>query len=191
MNFTPWEWGHLAIGGVASVIFLFQVLSGAHSEVDAGGADVGIDADAQGDGAADDGVSLSSYLSIRNFVAFFIGYGWVTLACLASGFAKTAASFWGALAGLSFVGASFFLIKTFLRFQEDGSIKLETLVGEIASVYITIGASMSSQGKVMVDTRKGRFELPARTKDSDPLRPGQIVRIKNAEGGILWVTKES
>jgi hypothetical protein len=189
MTFGAWEWTHVAVGGAASAIFLFQTLGNAHFGADTG-AD-GAEFDADSPAGYEGGVSISDYLSVRNFVAFFIGYGWVTLACLVSGSSRIASSFWGIAAGVSLVVVSLFLIKTFLKFQEDGSIKFESLVGEMASVYITIGASMSSQGKVLVDTREGRVELPARTKDARPLRPGQMVRIQDADVGVLWVTEES
>lgn len=183
---TEWEWIHAVIGAVASVIFLFQTF---------GSAERGVDADIEGmadtdSGEPDGGANLSDYLSIRNFVAFFIGYGWVTLAALYSGKPQILASVLGTLAGMIFVGASLYMIRTFLKFQEDGSLKMETLVGQSASVYITIGASGSSQGKVLADTNAGRMELPARTKDAQKLTPGKWVRVVSAENGILWVCGE-
>jgi membrane protein implicated in regulation of membrane protease activity len=128
-----------------------------------------------------------SYLSVRNFVAFFIGYGWITLAAPLSGVSKTVASLLGAVAGIVFVIASFFLIKTFLRFQENGSLKLESLVGKHASVYITIGARGRFAGKVLVDARTGRVELPARSNAEEDLRPGRLVRIVKIADEVIWV----
>ncbi|MDR1020333.1 MAG: hypothetical protein LBL73_06210 [Synergistaceae bacterium] len=163
---------------MAALIFLFQTL-GATGDTDSSDPDVSTDA------AAHDG--LSSYLSVRNFVAFFLGYGWITLAVLLSGASKATASLFGAAAGLVFVVASFFLIKTFLRFQEDGSLKLESLVGKHASVYITIGARGSFAGKVLVDARTGRVELPARSDAEEDLRPGSLVRVVKIEDDVIWV----
>jgi hypothetical protein len=178
---SEWEWAHVAIGGVALLIFLFQTLGSADG-TDAG--DAG-DFDGSHDSPAHDG--LSSYLSIRNFVAFFLGYGWITLAALISGTPRITASLLGAAAGLVFVVASFFLLKMFMRFQEDGSLKLESLVGKPASVYITIGAKGSFGGKVLVDTRTGRVELPARSNAEEDLRPGRLVLIVKIEDAIIWV----
>jgi membrane protein implicated in regulation of membrane protease activity len=171
-----WEWTHAVIGGVATAIFLIQALGNANS-------DSGMDGGGDADG------SLSDWLSVHNFVAFFIGYGWMVFACLATGVSRASASFWGMAAGVSFAAVSIFLVRIFVGFQEDGSVEIEKLVGETASVYIAIGASLSAAGKVMVDTRKGRAEIPARTEDPEPLRPGQLVRIQKTEGGVLWVTK--
>ena len=177
------EWIHAIIGGIASIIFLFQTLGSAEQGVDAG--DIGGDYE-----MGDDVGGLSDYLSVRNFVAFFIGYGWVTLAGLLSGASFWVASLLGVAAGGAFVVASLFIIKTFLKFQEDGSLKVEKLIGEGASVYITIGESGTAQGKVLVDTKKGRTELPARTKDSEKLKPGEWVKIVGTEDGVLWVSKK-
>jgi membrane protein implicated in regulation of membrane protease activity len=181
---TELEWVHATIGGVASIIFLAQVLGSA------GSADVDLQADA--DSPSDlpgHGAGLSEFLSVRNFVAFFIGYGWVTLASLLSGAAWPIASLSGVAAGLVFVVASLLLLKTFLNFQEDGSLKLASLLGKDASVYIMIGASASSTGKVLVDTRTGRVELPARTKNAQDLHPGKLVRVVEVTGDTLWVAE--
>jgi len=202
MTMSEWEWTHLVIGALASLIFLFQSLGSAHSGADTGadfdsGANMDVDIDTGGDADAPDygwhphglsGTALSDYLSVRNFVAFFIGYGWVTLAALYSGVSRITASLEGAAAGVAFVFVSLFLVRMFLKFQEDGSLKLQTLTGSTASVYITVGASPSAIGKVMVDTASGRTELPARTHDSEPLRPGTVVEIQGVDGGVLWVT---
>jgi hypothetical protein len=172
------------LGGVASVIFLVQTFGSVEGDSD-GGLDNGADG-----GFDDDGGGLSEYLSIRNFVAFFIGYGWVTFAALASGFDRRRASLCGAAAGTLFVMASLFIVRSFMRLHEDGSVKLEELVGMGAFVYIVIGGAASSQGKVMVDTKHGRLELPARTRDPSKLSAGQWVSIVGADSGILWVSGE-
>ncbi len=194
---TQWEWVHIVIGIVASGIFLFQTLGTAGNDIDADVvADMGDVPDASVDGLGEDMggghhiSSLSDYLSVRNFVAFFIGYAWVALAALLSGLSHITSSVLGTVAGLVFVGASLYMLRTFLRFQEDGSLKLETLIGQGASVYITIGESGSTQGKVMVDTHAGRVELPARTKDPEKLSPGKWVKIVGVESGVLWVSGE-
>lgn len=182
---TEWEWTHAAIGGLASVVFLFQTLGTAD-----GDGDLDADFDSPTDTASLGGESmgLSDYLSVRNFVAFFIGYGWITFASLLSGASRAKASFLGVAAGLLFVFVSLMLLRTFLKFQEDGSLKLERLVGKSASVYIAIGARGSSQGKVLLDTQKGRVELPARSDHSEKLSPGAWVKIVSVDSGILWVT---
>lgn len=192
---TEMEWVHVVIGAVASGIFIFQTFGTAGHDVEGDGGGVS-DADISPDGVSDaepgmeHHAGLSSYLSVRNFVAFFIGYGWITLASLLSGLPQIAASFLGVIAGLVFIVASLYMIRTFLKFQEDGSLKMESLVGQGASVYISIGESGSTQGKVMVDTHAGRMELPARTKDAHKLSPGKWVKIVGVESGVLWVSGE-
>lgn len=182
---SQWEWIHVTIGAVAAIIFLLQTLGTAGDDVDA---DADFDLTSDTDGPGDAAQGLAGYLSVRNFVAFFIGYGWVTLAALLSGVSRLWSSALGVAAGLVFVWVSLVLIKTFLRFQEDGSLKMETLVGKRASVYIAIGPSGTSQGKVLVDTKTGRTELPARTNDREKLSPGALVEIVALDGDVLWVT---
>lgn len=178
---SEWEWAHVAIGAVASIIFLIQTLGTAGSEGDADSLEGDFD---PSDGDTSGG--LYEYLSVRNFVAFFIGYGWVTLAGLLSGMPRTISSALGIGAGVAFVFVSLALIRTFLRLQEDGNLNMEGLAGKSATVYIAIGGAGGKTGKVMVDTGKGRMELPARTM-GDALKPGEFVRIEKVEDGTLWV----
>ena len=180
---TPWEWTHAAIGGLASAIFLLQTLGMGE---DGGDAD---SPDADFGEIHDHAPGFSGYLSLRNFVGFFIGYGWVTLASLLSGVAPGLSSAFGIVAGVVFVLASLLLIRTFLGFQEDGTLKPESLIGSRASVYIAIAGSGAGQGKVLADTRAGRMELPARTRDSRKLPPGELVEIVGEDGGVLWVAR--
>ena len=180
---TPWEWTHAAIGGLASAIFLLQTLGMGE---DGGDAD---SPDADFGEFHDHAPGFSGYLSLRNFVGFFIGYGWVTLASLLSGVAPGLSSAFGIAAGVVFVLASLLLIRTFLGFQEDGTLKPESLIGSRASVYIAIAGSGAGQGKVLADTRAGRMELPARTRDPQKLPPGELVEIVGEDGGVLWVAR--
>lgn len=182
---TPREWTHAAIGALASAIFLLQTLGMGEDGGDADSPDTDFDY-----GEIHDHVSgFSGYLSLRNFVGFFIGYGWVTLASLLSGVAPGLSSAFGIAAGVVFVLASLLLIRTFLGFQEDGSLKLNNLIGSRASVYIAIAGSDGGQGKVMADTRAGRVELPARTRDPQKLLPGELVEVVGEDGGVLWVAR--
>jgi membrane protein implicated in regulation of membrane protease activity len=175
---NTWDLAHALTGGVASLIFLIQTLGSAENDSDS-------DANADFSGHFD-GDGLYEYLSIRNFVAFFMGYGWVTFVALVVGFSRTAASLCGVAAGVLFVLTSLFIVRSFMRLHEDGSIKLEALVGQSASVYIAIGDS--SPGKVLVDTKHGRMELSARTRDTSRIPAGQWVIIVAADGGVLWVS---
>ncbi|GHV45405.1 hypothetical protein FACS1894204_04470 [Synergistales bacterium] len=169
-----WDMAHAVTGGVATLIFLIQTFGSAHDS----------DADDGGFHSGDDG--LGEYLSVRNFVAFFMGYGWVTFAALLAGFGRGTASLCGVASGSLFVMCSLFIVRSFMKLREDGSIQLSELVGQSASVYIAIGES--SPGKVMVDTKHGRVELSARTKDASRLSAGRLVTIVDADGGVLWVT---
>ena len=187
-----WEWAHVAIGGVATLIFLFQTFGAAHHGEDFS-SDTGFDSSTDAGDVADShfGGGLADYLSVRNLVALFMGYGWVTLAALLSGTSREIASLLGVCAGLVFVFISLYLMKTFLKFQETGTLEMKSLTGEQAVVYIAVGGSASGAGKVLVDTKAGRVELPARTDDSNIIRPGCMTKILRTDGGVLWVTAKN
>ena len=190
-----WEWAHAVIGGVATFIFLIQTFGTDQHDADissdfSSGSDFdsGVDTgDATGTGPHFGG-GFAEYLSVRNLVAFFVGYGWVTLTALLSGTSRSTASSLGICAGIVLVLVSLYFVKTFLKFQESGTIKMENLTGKRAVVYIAVGGSKSGAGKVMVDTASGRVELPARTNDQDVIPPGRLATILRSEDGVLWVT---
>jgi len=191
-----WEWAHAVIGGVATFIFLFQTFGATHNGADlssdfSSGADFDSSADVGDMTGSRFGGGFSDYLSVRNLVAFFVGYGWVTLTALLSGTSRATASSLGIGAGVVLVFISLYLIKTFLKFQESGTLEMGDLAGKHAVVYITVGGSASSAGKVMVDTTSGRVELPARTSDPDVIPPGRLTRILRSDDGVLWVTAKN
>ena len=181
---------HLTIGAVATLIFLLQNLSsltdgGSHDGGDfshiGDHMDLGHHADVGHQG-------LSSYLSIRNMVAFFMGYGWVAFGALKAGFSEVLSALFGVGSGLVFVVVSVLLLRLFSRFQEDGSLNTASLVGKTCTVYIAVGAGGGKRGKVLVDTPAGRVELQARTAGKQELKAGDAAAIEKVEGGVLWIT---
>ncbi|MDR1978156.1 MAG: hypothetical protein LBQ42_05430 [Synergistaceae bacterium] len=124
MTMDPWAWAHVAIGGLATLVFLFQTF-GTVEDAEGG---------ATGGGSSDfdaDAAGLSDYLSVRNFVALFVGYGWVTLAASLSGASREMSSLLGVCAGITLALLSLYMIKTFLKFQEDGTLDMESLAGRL------------------------------------------------------------
>ena len=181
---------HLAIGGVATLIFLVQNLSSLTGGADSSDGGVDFDGDVDGGHGGDSGGhSLSAYLSIRNMVAFFMGYGWVAFAALRAGKPEQLSALLGFGSGCVFVCVSIAMLRFFVRFQEDGTVKMASLVGKTGTVYIAPGAGGSRAGKVFMDTSAGRMELQARTSEAGDLKPGEIVTVEKVEDGLLWVRK--
>ena len=179
---------HLAIGGIAALIFLLQNLGSLTGGADAPDADFGGHPGDFHDGSGSgDEHSLYGYLSIRNLVAFFMGYGWVAFAALRADFTEISSALAGVGAGLVLVFVSVLLLRIFSRFQEDGTLKAASLAGKSCTVYIAIGAAGSKAGKVLVDTPAGRVELTARTSSARNLKAGEVVEIERTESGALWV----
>ena len=183
---TEAEIVHLAIGGTATLIFILQNL-GSLTGGDAGDLETDFDGESDFEGGEGETHSLSGYLSIRNLVAFFMGYGWVAFAGLRAGFAEIPSALMGVGTGLVLVFVSIAMLRLFSRFQEDGTLKTEGLVGRTGTVYIAVGASGGKAGKVFVDTSAGRSELQARTSSKRELKAGEVVVIAKTENGVLWV----
>lgn len=169
---------YLAFG--ASLIFIFQTIltfTGTDSSAD-------LDADFDGDFHHVD--APFELFTFRNLINFFLGFGW------------TGAAFYGkmsdyllviiaAIVGLIFIGLFFFIIKQFMKLQEDNSFSIENAVGKIASVYITIPGKKSGKGKVQLSIKGSFHELAAITEDENDISFGESVKILKVENDTLVV----
>lgn len=183
---TPFETLHLTVGGIALLFFVAQTFgteSGSDADLDVDGDGIP-DFDCGCDSPEHAHSSLGDFLSIRNLTGFFMGYGLIAFICARSGFALPFSMALGGGAGLSMAAASFFLLRAFLRFQEDGSDRTEDLIGLSGVVYIEL--SESRTGKVLVDSKNGRLERRARS-DSGCLTSGTEVEIVGTSGSLLLV----
>src|SRR5579871_3933735 len=114
-----------------------------------------------------DGASL---FSVKPLTGFFFGFGW------AGGYCMGQMSFLPSL-GLAFLAglwAMFIIwgiIRTFVRFQNDGSMKMESAIGKDGVVYTTIGPATGGQIQIALNT--GLETLPAVTQETEPISTGK------------------
>lgn len=136
------------------------------------GADMDFDSDMDVD-AGDGG----GFMSVRSLTAFFGGFGWAGLAARQAGWSGVTSI----LVGIA-VGAGMFLVVGFLFIQarklsSDANLDYSTAIGQGATVYLPIGESRQSVGKVEV-TISGRLStVNALTDDSEPIPSKSRVRI--------------
>lgn len=170
---------YLAFG--ASLIFLFQTI------LTFAGTDASADLDADFDGEFHHVDAPFELFTFRNLINFLLGFGW------------TGAAFYGkindyvlvmtaALVGIIFVGLFFFIIKQFLKLQEDNTFSIQKAVGKIATVYITIPAQKTGKGKVQLSINGSFHELNAIT-ENDEIVSGESVKVLKAENDTLIVEK--
>lgn len=182
-----------AITIISSLIFIIQSIM---TFIGADAGDGGIDADFGGTdadlGAGDlntDVDSSSEYsdmgsgmnlLTFRNFVNFFLGFGWT--AVLFAGEIKSTGVLMllSILVGVALVFAVMYLFKWLSSLQQTGTINVyKTAVGCAGKVYLTIPASRSGEGKVQITINDSVREYDALT-DGEELPTGTNIKVLEA-----------
>jgi membrane protein implicated in regulation of membrane protease activity len=128
-----------------------------------------------------DGASL---FSVKPIIGFFFGFGW------AGGYCMGQMAFFPAfcLAVLAGLGAMFIIwgiVRTFVRFQNDGSLKMASAVGKDGIVYTTIDPEKG--GEIQITLNTGLETLPAVTREPAPISTGKTVTVIRLDGPNLLV----
>jgi hypothetical protein len=126
-----------------------------------GDVDMDLDADADIDMHMDSTGAFELF-SLLSILAFFMGVGWMGLACRVSwGLGSPISAIYATAFGLSLMGLSSGLMYAVRQMAEEGRYDVETAVGEIGKVYLTIPAKGEGQGEVEVTVSGRRKVLPA------------------------------
>lgn len=140
---------------------------------DSDGVDGGFDPDV-GDFDHGSGIGL---FSTQTLAAFFVAFGWIGVVALKVGLGTFGA---GALAfgcGVISMYVMFHMLRGLLRLQGKGNLEYSNAIGEEGSVYVTIPANDADGGQIQVNIQGRLTTAAARTKEADPIKPGQRVRI--------------
>lgn len=172
---------------LALVATLFFLASSLLSFLDLGGHDA---PDALGhDGAGHGGLEHEAleFLSLRNLLAFALGFGWggVLLAPALGALSLPLA----ALVGLGFAWVNRQLSRQLGRLEGSGNLRLEEAIGQEARVSIRVDAERQGLGKVVVRVRERELELLAATEDEAPLARGERVQVYGVEDHHLLVSR--
>jgi membrane-bound ClpP family serine protease len=132
-----------------------------------------------------DGASL---FSVKPIVGFFFGFGWAGGYCLGEMSFLPAAAI-AVLAGAIFMLTIWGIVRTFVHFQNDGSMNLESAVGKDAFVYTTIDPAKG--GMVQVTLNTGLETLPAVTRETQPISTGKTVTVIKLDGPNLLVESKN
>jgi len=160
----------------ASFIFIIQSIMtflGADTE--------GIDAPDSLDGAdvldSPDGISGANLYTFRNLVNFILGFGWSAI--LLQGSIKNTGLLlvFSVLIGIALVATVMYLFKWLSSMQQSGNINVyKTAVGCQGSVYLTIPAQRSGEGKVQITINNSVREYNAVT-DMDAIPTGTSITV--------------
>lgn len=126
----------------------------------------------------------ASLFSVKPIIGFFFGFGWAGGYCLGHMSFLPAAAL-ALAAGACFMVVIWGIVRTFVHFQNDGSMRLESAVGKDGVVYTTIDPAAGGLVQVVLNT--GLETLPAVTRDPQPISTGKTVTVIRLDGPNLLV----
>ncbi|HEU4700069.1 MAG TPA: hypothetical protein VFS40_12880 [Gemmatimonadales bacterium] len=138
-----------------------------------------------GDGAAGPALQLVTLRGVTAAAAFFGLAGW--------GLERAGASPWLAfplalLAGFLAMLLVAVLMRSLLRFEDDGTVRIEGAVGRPATVYVPIPAAGAGHGKVQLMVQNRTVEYEALTREGAALATGAPVTVVGVVGpGVVEV----
>lgn len=155
---------------VASVIFIIQfiltMIGLDHSDID-------VDFDGSDTMDYGDGINL---FSIKNFVNFFMGFGWAGV-CLKDSISSSALLTTIAfVVGCLFVALFVFIRKQMNRLEKNGAFNINDTIGKSATVYLRIPAGCQGKGKIQISIDGSVHEIEALT-DEDEISSGMKVKV--------------
>ncbi|MDE6597078.1 MAG: hypothetical protein K2K60_00375 [Clostridia bacterium] len=163
--------------GIASTVFLIvQIILLCCSSF---GGDVDTDGDGDIDVDTDSGVSI---FTVKSLTAFFAVGSWSGLltCALASDKLQWLSIIVALIVGSAALVAVWLLLRFMHKMQCNGAVQYDKLVGQHATVYVSVPAQRSGRGKVTL-TAQGRFmELDAMT-DGERLSVDENVEIVSTE----------
>ncbi len=162
----------------ASLIFIIQtILTFVGADADGGmDMDVNVDTDPGfGDAAnLDGGTNLYTF---RNFVNFFLGFGWTAI--LLQGHIRSTALLLlvSVFVGVALVTMVMYLFKWLSSMQQAGNINVyKSAVGCQGKAYLPIPAARGGEGKVQITINNAVREYTAVT-DGDAIRTGAQIKV--------------
>ena len=162
----------------ASLVFIIQSIL---TFIGADGGDGGIEADVDtgfdseaADATVEGGTNLYTF---RNFVNFFLGFGWSAILLQDKIHSVTLLIVVSVVIGVALVALVMYLFKWLSSMQQSGNINLyKAAVGCSGSVYLTIPGERKGEGKVQLSINNSVREYNALT-DGPTLKTGTQIRV--------------
>ena len=133
------------------------------------------------------GVNLYTF---RNFVNFFLGFGWSAVLLGRSIASKGLLLLISVLVGVAFVALVMWLFKWLYSMQQTGNINVyKSAVGCTGTVYLPIPAERGGEGKVQITIQGAVREYNAVT-DGDEIKTGTSVKVLEAIDGNTLLVEE-
>ena len=160
----------------ASLIFLIQTVM-TFMGADADG-DFNVDVDTSADGSdlsnIDSGANLYTF---RNFVNFFLGFGWTAIILQPSVKSTAVLVIISVLVGIALVALVMYMFKWLYSMQQSGNINVyKAAAGCQGKCYLTIPGERTGEGKVQITIQGAVREYNAVT-DGDAIKTGTPIRV--------------
>lgn len=160
----------------ASLIFIIQTIMtflGADAD-----SDFDMDVDTSMDGSDLSNIDGGSNLyTFRNFVNFFLGFGWTAIILQPQVKSTFVLIFIAILVGIALVAAVMYLFKWLSTMQQSGNINVyKSAVGCQGKCYLTIPRERTGEGKVQITIQGAVREYNAVT-DGDSIKTGTPVKV--------------
>lgn len=174
----------------ATLIFIIQTVM-TFLGADADSTDFDVDVDASMDGSdlsnIDSGANLYTF---RNFVNFFLGFGWTAIILQPSVKSTAVLVIISVLVGIALVALVMYMFKWLYSMQQSGNINVyKSAVGCQGKCYLRIPAERAGEGKVQITIQGAVREYNAVT-DGDEIKTGTSVKVLEAIDGNTLLVEE-
>ncbi len=169
-----------AVTLAASLIFLIQTVMtfiGASSDTDLGADGMDTDFDVSDPSDMHAGPSGMNLYTFRNLINFLLGFGWTAILLSTSVRSTVLLLVIAIVVGIALVVLVMYLFKWLSGMQQSGNINVyKSAVGCQGTVYLTIPAERSGEGKVQISIQGAVREYNAQT-DGEEIRTGTPIKV--------------
>ncbi|WP_106830341.1 NfeD family protein [Parabacteroides pacaensis] len=166
-------WGITIFASLVFIVETIMTFVGMDSDIDIG-TDVDFDTDTPPDSS-----HPFQLFTFRNFINFFLGFGWTAIALRSSVNNTFLLLLIAAIVGILLVTAVMYIFKWLSGMEQSGNIRIQTATGCKGTVYLTIPGKRQGEGKVQISIQGAIREYNAVT-DGDKLANGTPIRVKEA-----------
>lgn len=157
-----------------TVVFFLQLMISLVTGHDHADSDLSTDGDVHGDA---DGVSWTDYFTIKNLIAFFLGFSWGAISMLGDHKSLLAAIVVGGFIGVAMVAVNLLILRALASLKGSGNANLRTALGSEGVVSVLVPANNAGYGKVTVNFGGRQMELMALTAHGNDLVRGCPVKV--------------
>ncbi|HCT43999.1 MAG TPA: hypothetical protein DF699_02145 [Phycisphaerales bacterium] len=146
-----------------------------------GALDLDFDVDIDGDHPG----AEFGWLSLQSISAFFMGYGWIGFAAyrfLDVGF--TGAAMIAVLAGVGVAWLMVWLLRSFLKLQNNTNVSIQQARGMVGEVYVTVPPQGTGRGEVVLvinNSRHSYFAVQDGDAADEPIVTHTRVKVRDVD----------